>query len=213
MLDLFISRKACNTYILYNENKDAILVDPGFNEGNRLIEHIAKIGVNIVAILITHAHYDHITALEDVLKIFPNAVTYISEDELELLDNPMYNISRFRDDGNNKILTFVPKNIVTLADYEQIEAAGFKVQMIKTPFHTKGSACFYVESENILFSGDTLFYTTIGRTDLPSGSQRTVNSSLAKLLKLPLVTKIYPGHGVATSLERESKYNVYLRNI
>ena len=213
MLDLFISRKACNTYILYNESKDAVLVDPGFNEGNRLIEHIQKIGVNIVAILITHAHYDHITALEDVLKLFPKAITYINEDELELLDNPMYNISRFRDDGNDKVLTFVPKNIVTLTDYEEIEVAGFKIQMIKTPFHTKGSACFYVASENILFSGDTLFYTTIGRTDLPTGSQRTVNSSLAKLLKLPLVTKIYPGHGVATSLERESKYNVYLRNI
>ena len=103
--------------------------------------------------------------------------------------------------------------MVTLSDNEEIEVAGFKIKMIKTPFHTKGSACYYAESENILFSGDTLFYTTIGRTDLPTGSNRSVSDSLKKLLKLPLETKVYPGHGVVTTLERESKYNVYLRNI
>ena len=213
MLDSFISRTACNTYILYNEDKDAILVDPGFNEDNRIIEHIKKIGVNVVAILLTHAHFDHITALEDVCMLFPNAITYINEDELELLDNPKMNLSMFRDDGLDKLLTYVPSKLVTLTDNEVFIAAGYQIKMIKTPFHTKGSACYYVESENILFSGDTLFYTSIGRTDLPTGSNRTIASSLSKLLTLPLETKIYAGHGVATTLERESKYNVYLRNI
>ena len=213
MLDSFISRKACNTYILYNENKDGILVDPGYNEENRLIEHINKIGVRIVAVIITHAHYDHITALEDLLKLFPQAKTYISEDEVELLDNPKLNLSRFRDDGNDSILTYVPSKLVKLVDNEEFTEAGYTIKMIKTPFHTQGSACFYVESENILFSGDTLFYTTIGRTDLPTGSARSIEDSLNKLLKLPLSTKVYPGHGVATNLERESKYNAYLRNI
>ena len=213
MLDSLVSRIGCNTYILYNDNKDGVLVDPGLNTNDRLIEHINKLGVNIVAILISHAHYDHITALEDVLEAFPKTITYISEDEFELLDNPKANLSRFRDDGIEKVLTYVPKNIIKLTDYEVIEAAGYKIQMIKTPFHTKGSACFYVESENILFSGDTLFYTTIGRVDLPTGSAKSIESSLSKLLKLPLDTKVYPGHGVPTSLERESKYNAYLRNI
>ena len=213
MLDLFISRKACNSYILYNDNKDAILVDPGFNEGNRLIEHIEKIDVNIIAIIITHAHYDHITALEDVLKKFPDATTYVNEDELELLDNPKLNLSRFRDDGSEKIVTYLPKKLVCLTDNEEIQVVGYTIQMIKTPFHTKGSACFYVKEENILFSGDTLFYTTIGRCDLPTGSNRTIESSLSKLLTLPLSARVYPGHGVATTLERERKYNAYLRNI
>lgn len=213
MLDSFISRKACNTYILYNEAKEAILVDPGFNVGNKLIEHIQKIDVKVVAILLTHAHYDHIAGLEDVINLFPNTKVYISEDEVELLDNPNLNLSRFADDWLNKSLTFLPKNLVKLSDGEVFEEASYQVKMIKTPFHTQGSACFYVESENILFSGDTLFYTTIGRTDLPTGSNRLVESSLSKLLKLPLSTKVYPGHGVMTSLERESKYNAYLRNI
>lgn len=213
MLDLFISRKACNSYILIQDNKDAILVDPGFNVGNRLLEHINKLGVNIVAILITHAHYDHITALKDVVDRFPNAVTYISEDEVPLLENPKLNLSFFRDDGEKRILDYVPKNLVTLTDNEEFKVGEYRIKMFKTPFHTIGSACFYVSKENALFSGDTLFYTTIGRTDLPTGSSRTVESSLSKLLTLPLSTKVYPGHGVTTTLERERKYNAYLRNI
>lgn len=213
MLDSFFSRKACNSYILFNDNKDGFIVDPGFNEDNRLLDHIEKIGVNIVGIVITHAHYDHITALNEVVNRFPNAVCYMNEDERELLDNPRLNLSKFREDGCEKVLTFVPKNLVLLSDNEIFESAGFKIKMIKTPFHTKGSACFYVESEKVLFSGDTLFYTTIGRCDLPTGSNRTIETSLKKLLTLPLDIKICPGHGVATTMERESKYNSYLRNI
>ena len=213
MLDSFISRKACNSYILFNDAKEGLIVDPGFNDENRLIDHIKKLGVNIVAVLITHAHYDHITALEDVMKEFPKATCYISEDEIELLDNPKLNLSRFREDGCTRILMYVPRKIKLLSDNEIINVAGFEIKFIKTPFHTKGSACYYVDSEKILFSGDTLFYTTIGRTDLPTGSNRTVETSLKKLLTLPLDTKVLPGHGVATKLERERNYNSYLRNI
>ena len=213
MVDSFISRKACNAYILFNDNKEGILVDPGYNNENRLIEHINKIDVKIVAIIITHAHYDHIAGLEAVCDLFPGAITYISEDEIDLLDNPNLNLSRFCEEWLNKELTFLPKKIVKLSDDEVFEAAGYHITMIKTPFHTKGSACFYVESENTLFSGDTLFYSAVGRTDLPTGSNRTMVSSLSRLLTLPRETKVYPGHGIITSLERESKYNAYLRNI
>ena len=213
MIDSFISRSACNSYILYNENKEGLLIDPGYNVNNRLIEHINKLSVDIKAILITHGHYDHIDALEDIVKAFPNAVTYVSEDEEEVIINPRLNISYFRDDGQDKILKYLPKKLVKLGDYETFEVSGFKIQLIKTPFHTMGSACYYVESEKALFSGDTLFYTTIGRTDLPTGSARQIESSLVKLTLLPDDTKVYPGHGISTRLEREKKYNSYLRNI
>ena len=213
MIDSFVSRSACNSYILFNDKKDAILVDPGYNKENRLIDHIHKLGVSIKAILITHGHYDHINALEDVIKEFPEAITYISEDEKEVLIDPRLNISFFRDDGSNKILEYLPQKLILLSDNEIIEIAGFKIKMIKTPFHTIGSACYYVESEHALFSGDTLFYSTIGRSDLPTGSARSIESSLSKLITLPDETKVYPGHGVITRLEREKKYNTYLRNI
>lgn len=213
MIDSFISRSACNSYILYNEKKEAVLVDPGYNVRNCLVEHIENLGVEIKAILITHGHYDHITALEDVLNRFPDAMTYISEDEQEVLINPRLNISYFRDDGQDKILEYLPKKLTLLGDYESFEVAGYLIEMIKTPFHTEGSACFYVASEKALFSGDTLFYSTIGRTDLPTGSERQIESSLRKLAALPDDVKVYPGHGIMTRLEREKKYNSHLRNI
>lgn len=213
MIDSYFTRKACNTYILFNSQKEGILVDPGFNEGNYLIDHINKLGIEIKAILITHGHYDHISALETLINKFPNAICYASEDEIELIQNPKLNISQFREDGSNQILTFLPKNIIALTDNEQFSCCGFTIVMIKTPFHTGGSCCYYVESEKALFTGDTLFYSTIGRTDLPTGSPKTVESSLFKLVNLPNETTIYPGHGVLSKLEREKKFNSYLRNI
>ncbi len=213
MFDQFISRKACNSYILFNENKEAILIDPGYNVNNCLIEHIKKLAVDIKAILLTHGHFDHMAALEDIFEVFPNAVLFLNEDCLDELTNPKLNLTFFEKAWFGKIIDFLPNNYKLLTDYEEFEVCGFKVQMIKTPFHTKGSCCYYVASEKMLFSGDTLFYTTIGRTDLPSGSNKTVESSLKKLIKLTIDTRVYPGHGVATKLEREIKYNSYLRNL
>jgi len=209
MVDSFIPRVACNSYILKDKKNNALLVDPGYSENHALLDHIEKLGVKIKAILITHGHFDHIEALEFIVKEFPNCVTYICEDEVQFLDNPKFNLSR----SGNRLCTFVPKNLVQLQDYEQFDAVGYKITMIKTPFHTKGSCCYYLPEEKVLFSGDTLFFTTIGRTDLPTGSPKTVESSLAKLKKLPDETKVYPGHGVSTTLGREKKYNAYLRNI
>lgn len=213
MVDSYISRKACNSYIMKDVDGNAFIVDPGYDENNALIDHIKKLGVRIKGILITHGHYDHISALESIVNLFPDAVTFINEDELELVDNPRLNLSLFREDGSTKLCNFLPKKLVLLHDFEQFELVGYEVKMIKTPFHTKGSCCYYLENENILFSGDTLFFTTIGRTDLPTSSAKTVNNSLAKLKKLPEATKVYPGHGVSTTIGREKKYNAYLRNI
>ena len=131
MLDIYPNRKACNTYILFNDSKKGILVDPGLNNENRLIEHIKKLDVEIVAILITHAHYDHIGALKDVLNLFPNAITFINEDEVELLGNSKLNLSRFRDDGFTDILEYIPSKLVALSDNEEFVVEGYKIKMIK----------------------------------------------------------------------------------
>lgn len=209
MVDIFSHAYACNTYMMWNENKDAFIVDPGTNISNCLLNHIAKLGLNIVAILISHGHCDHIGGLEDVIKAFPNSITYMCEDELAVLENPRYNLSL----ECEKELTFVPNNLKLLSDGEEIDVIGKKIKMIKTPFHTIGSACFYIKEENILFSGDTLFHLSIGRCDLPSGSYRTIDSSLRKLITLPKETKIYPGHESITTMENELKFNTYLKNL
>jgi glyoxylase-like metal-dependent hydrolase (beta-lactamase superfamily II) len=209
MIDIYPSNEMCNTYIVFNDDKEGFLVDPGDNHNNRLINHIHKLGVNIKAIFITHGHYDHITALKDVLKEFPDAVTYISEDEMDVLVNPRKNLSFYM----NEELTFFPDKIVKLTDNEVVESCGYLIKMIKTPFHTEGSCCYLLEKEKALFTGDTLFYSSIGRTDLPTGSARLIESSLSKLIALDDDIKVYPGHESITTLGREKKYNTYLRNL
>ena len=93
MVDILYSRIGANSFIGFNENREGFLVDPGYNVGNILIDHIKKLGVKIVAILITHGHFDHIHALEEVCNEFPDANVYISEDEVEFLTNTDLNLS------------------------------------------------------------------------------------------------------------------------
>ena len=206
MVDIYSSEFACNTYLIYNDDHIGFIVDPGYNENGAYIKHLKKLGVDIKAILLTHAHYDHIGAQEDIIKEYPEAVTYISLDESELLTNPKLNLSIY-----SKKLDYKPANLVELFDGEEFNVANFKIKMIATPFHTKGSACYFLEKENIIFSGDTLFYSSIGRSDLPTGSNRSITPSLEKLMILPDETIIYPGHGSKTTLIREKKYNPYLK--
>lgn len=212
MVDLFRSRIACNTYFLFKDKEHALLVDPGYNINNCLIEHINNLGLKIDAILLTHAHFDHIDALEEVINVFPEAKVYIYEKESPDLDNPKFNLSNWTEYGK-KNLTYRPKNLIELQDGEVFEACGYTIKCIATPFHTRGSACYVVDEENLIFSGDTLFYTTVGRTDLASSCPRLMSSSLKKLVQLEKNYTIYPGHGVKTTLDREKKYNSYLRNI
>jgi len=212
MVDIFYSRVACNSYLIYQNPKEAILVDPGYNKNNCLIDHIHRLGVTVVGILITHAHYDHIGALEEIIHEFPNAVTYISEAEAKALPNPRYNLSNFEGyDGEE--LTYVPEKLIKLFDGQEFEIAGYKINCLLTPFHTFGSSCFIINEENALFSGDTLFYTTIGRSDLPGSCAREQGASLAKLVALEGNYNVYPGHGVKTTLNREKQHNSYLKNI
>lgn len=142
--------------------KEGILIDPGYNKKNCLLDHIKKLEVNIKAILITHGHYDHISALEDIVNAFPDVTCYINEDAEEEITNPRYNLM--------KDLNYLPANTKLLFDEEEIQLFDFIIKMFKTPGHTNGSCCYYLPNENILFSGDTLFYLGIGRIDLPSGS-------------------------------------------
>lgn len=209
MFDFYPTKDACNIYIL-SKDKDAIIIDPGTNKNNCLIEHIKKLGVNICYVLLTHCHYDHIGGLKDLYKEFPNIVTYVSFDEEKSLDDPKLNLSLYS--SNNNLLTFRPKNLFNVIDNEELNLLGYKIKVIATPFHTLGSVCYYFINENILFSGDTLFYHSVGRSDLPLGDISLMEKSLKKLYSLNDDIIIYPGHECKTTLQIEKKFNPYLKN-
>lgn len=213
MVNVYYSRVGSNTYIVFNENDEGFLVDPGYSNNNAVIDHIKKLNKDIKGILLTHGHYDHIYALEEVCKLYPNAKVYISYNEIDFLSDPDLNLCLDAEIGNTKLINYIPKNLVKVAENDEIDIANFKIKVIETPFHTKGSVCYFIKDEKLLFTGDTLFYTTIGRSDLPTGSSRTIESSLAKLKALPDGIKVYPGHGPITTLDREKEHNGYLKNI
>ena len=215
MVDIYYSRDGANSFFAINENREAVLIDPSFSEHGGLFDHIEKLNVKIVAILITHGHWDHIASLKRIGELYPEARVYISEIESDFLTDVNLNLSKAANEEGYgvEILDYLPNNLIKVNDDDDIEEAGFKFKVILTPFHTKGSVCYLLESEKALFSGDTLFFSTVGRTDLPTGNARLMESSLRKLKILPDGLKVYPGHGACTNLDREKKYNSYLKNI
>ena len=158
-----------NCYIL-RKNNNALVIDPGDE-----IEKINKVigDSNVVGILITHNHFDHIGAL-----------SYFNKEEIY----DFYNLE---------------EKEYTIKD--------FKFNVIHTPGHTNDSISYYFKEENILFSGDFIFFESIGRCDLPTGNFNIMKNSIEKIKKYPLDMKIYPGHGRHTILEYEIKNNIYFR--
>ena len=157
-----------------------------------------------VAILLTHGHFDHITAVEAVKEKYHIPV-YACRQEEEMLREPVMNMTCHYE----KSCSIVPD--VFLDDLDVFRTAGFSIQIIHTPGHTKGSCCYYLKDEGVLFSGDTLFCGSGGRTDFPGGSASDIVRSLHKLLdSLPEETEVYPGHDVSTTIGYEKRYNPFV---
>ena len=157
-----------------------------------------------VWILLTHGHFDHIMAADEVRKKY-NIPIYASEKEETTLLNPKVNLSVF---GHGSCTLDAD---VYLKDLQVVELAGFSVQMIETPGHTVGSCCYYLKEEGVLFSGDTVFQGSVGRTDFPEGSTAAIVRSLHRLLDtLPDETEVYPGHDASTTIGYEKRYNPFV---
>ena len=188
-----------NCYIVYNEtNKEAVVIDPGA-EANKIQFELDKRGLNIKAILLTHGHFDHTNAIKALSKT--GVKIYLHGQ-----DEP------FASAGN----TFFPGMYVSsfcvdvfVSDGDLINEAGLTFKVISTPGHTRGSVCYVVE--NNIFSGDTLFYMSVGRTDFPMGNTAALIDSVKnKLFALDGNYTVFPGHGESTTLEFERKYNPYV---
>lgn len=194
-----------NCYIVSNEGtKECFLVDMAACPPE-LVSHIKNSGLTVKAVLLTHGHFDHIMGLDRFLEEFP-APVYACAAEKELLESPQLNSSSGM---LGQPYTFHGAQYVK--DGDLLDIAGMKIQVIQTPGHTIGGCCYYIADEQTLFSGDTLFRASIGRTDLPTGSMGAlVRSVKEKILVLPDETRVYPGHMEETTVGYEKKYNPFL---
>lgn len=190
-----------NSYLIYNtENSEAILIDPGA-EATKILHEIGEKELTLKGILLTHGHFDHILGVKGILDKIKIPVYACRLEEELLKDNRMNCSLMFGTD-----VTLTPD--VLLDDKEILTIAGMNIEVIYTPGHTKGSVCYYLKDAKILVSGDTLFFESVGRTDLPTGNEMQLLISIREqLFILPEDVNVYPGHGIHTSIGYEKKNN------
>lgn len=193
-----------NCYLAINEEtKQTVVIDPA-DSPSYLMEHLKTEGLHVEAILLTHGHFDHTMGIDGFLKEYSVPV-YAHEDEEELLNQPQLNLSSAYSSG------YTYSGAEYIKEGQVISLAGYDFEVIHTPGHTKGGCCYYVRTEGILFSGDTLFRSSVGRTDFPGGSSsELVRSIREKLMLLPDDTHVYPGHMEETTIGYERKYNPFI---
>lgn len=199
-----VSDFGTNCYFVINaQTKEMLVVDPG-DDAAMLIDAIEKAQLKPTAILLTHGHLDHASAAEEMSQKFGVKI-YAHEAEKETLGDSRMNLTA---------AFGLPKTFhadVFVKDEEELELIGCKIKVLFTPGHTPGGCCYYFNEQRLLFSGDTLFCESVGRTDFPGGSGSTlVRSIREKLLNLPEDVKVYPGHMSQTSIGTEKMYNPFI---
>ena len=193
-----------NTYLVYDEDtKEGFIVDPGAY-CPQLTKDVKDEGVDIKYIILTHGHGDHIGGIEGHLKDFPGAKIVAHEDEAEMLENPQYNLSLE--------VCGTPVSIkadIFVRDKDTLKVGNLELTFIHTPGHTKGGMCIYTAGH--LFSGDTLFRQSIGRSDFYGGDYRAlINSIKDRLYVFSDDTKVYPGHMGMTTIGDEKRGNPFV---
>ncbi|MBS6465629.1 MAG: MBL fold metallo-hydrolase [Clostridium sp.] len=197
-----------NCYTVYNAvTRDAVLIDPACNA--RFLNNIlVNEQLNCIAILLTHGHYDHIGALPELMELVGHKVPiYASAEEEDVLNDPRKNLSTML---SGQMVTVKPD--ILLQDDQEIELLDTKLRCFLVPGHTKGGMCYYFAENGILFSGDTLFARSIGRSDFPTGDGiKLVKSIKEKLMTLPDETIVYPGHNERTTIGKERNANPFIQ--
>lgn len=200
---------ATNCYLIGNpETKELLIFDPGADAAG-IKSAVKETGMKPVAIFLTHGHFDHVGAVKN-LKTEYGIPVIVGEEEKDLLSDSEYVLPPvFRGEyPNPDALLVTPDRCV--ANEELVDIAGLYVTCLHTPGHTAGSYSYFFPAESMVVSGDTLFMESVGRTDFPTGSNEELMNSVRNVLyELPEETIVLPGHGPATNIGYEKRYNIF----
>ncbi len=193
-----------NGYLLWDSRGKAFFVDPG-GDPREVLDFIAKEGLSLERILLTHGHADHLFGVE-ALRTETGASVAVHEEDAFMLEHPEHNLSQFMGSSCSARVAEV-----LLSDGDSLEVGSMKIRVLHTPGHTPGSCIFYVteKDEAVLFSGDTLFAQSVGRTDLPGGSSAALEHSLLRFPEFSEGLRVLPGHGPETTIGEEKLHNPY----
>lgn len=195
-----------NTYVISDSLSNCVIIDSS-KESEEIVDYIKSNNLKVKGILLTHGHFDHIRGIEYLSELY-DAPVYIHKNDVLFLSDPHLNCS---DRFSRKDIRVTKIKIVEIGEKEPIGVLENTIKVIETPYHTMGSVCFYLPREKALISGDSLFFESIGRSDFPGSDSRLISSSLAKLMLLDDDVKVYPGHGVETTIGHEKKQNSFVK--
>ena len=194
-----------NCYFAANpETRETVVIDPG-DDAPQLLAHLRDADAVVVAYLLTHGHVDHVTAVAALCAVHPAPIHLRARDAAWCF-SPRNNLPGFYD-----ALAAPRAPLVSAQEGDIFEFAGARWSVVETPGHTPGGICWRLEDDRALFTGDTLFRGTAGRTDLPGGDARALTRSLRKLAALDGDWTVYPGHGDPTTIGHEKKHNYFMQ--
>ena len=185
-----------NCYILVDEDtKDCVIIDAG-GDADKIETAVESMSGKPKYVILTHGHFDHVGGVEEICSKY-NIPFYISRADEEYMEK------------DSSVFGTLPKASVYIKEGDTIKLGSYEIKVIETPGHTKGGLCFFVD--NKVFTGDTLFQGSVGRTDFPGGDMNEIISSIKnKLLPLGDDVEVYPGHGPSSSIRFEKMRNPYL---
>jgi hydroxyacylglutathione hydrolase len=206
--NLVLGEYQTNSYVLTSgdDADKCVIIDTGL-ENSELISYVKEMNLTPEALILTHGHADHIFGVPDVRKNWPDISVVIHKDDAEMLTNATMNLSAL----TGRSFTTAPAEIV-IPSAQKMSFAGIEFDVLETPGHTPGGISLYSSVDGVVFSGDTLFSGSIGRSDFPGGnSSLLIKSIKEQLMVLPGETKVYSGHGYMTTIALEKADNPFLK--